>query len=133
MRHLYYLDTSETMGRGLYANQDIKAGTIIVECEILALSPEDTKKVNETDLKYYTFKFDDQRDCLVLGDGELFNHDDNANVAYILRDHPDKTCPRKIMSFISIKNIKEGEQLFINYSADVEVDTKKYVETSSLV
>jgi SET domain-containing protein len=128
---LYYLETSKEMGRGLYANQDIKAGTIITECEVLVLNPDDTKTVDNTDLKWYTFKYDDTRDCLVLGDGEIFNHADQPNVAYILRDHPDKTCPRKIMSFISVKDIKENDQLFIDYSADTNVKASEY--TTNLI
>lgn len=127
-RILYYLDTSAEMGRGLYANQDIKAGTVISQCEVLVLSPEDTVKANDTDLKWYTFKYSENQDCLVLGDGEIFNHDDNANVAYILTEYKDETCPRKLMTFVAIKDIKEGSQLFIDYAADVKVDSKQYTK-----
>jgi uncharacterized protein len=122
MRQLHYLDTSEEMGRGLYANQDIKAGVVLFRAELLVLSPEDTIKVNETDLKWYTFKYNDNQDCLVLGDGEIFNHSDTANVGYTLTQYEN----RQVMVFVTIKDVKEGDQLFIDYSADVDVDPKSY-------
>lgn len=72
------------MGRGLTTLHSITKGTIITECELLMLSPKDTKTVNTTDLQYYTFKVDSERDCLVLGDGEIFNHSDTPNTGYKL-------------------------------------------------
>jgi SET domain-containing protein len=114
----YSVQMVEGMGRGIIAEKDIKRGEIITNCELLVLSPEDTVKVNETDLKWYTFTFDAQtkRDCLVMGDGEIFNHDDDANTLYGLIDWNG----RKLMRFQASRDIKQGEQLFIDYNADVD-------------
>jgi len=121
---MYYIDTSTEMGRELIASHDIKAGTIVTRCEILVLSQEDTLTLNNlTDLKCYTFTFDSNRDCLVLGDGELFNHSSEPNVGYTLTQYEN----RSVMVFVSVRDIKAGEQLFIDYSADVsEIDIDKY-------
>jgi len=118
MQHIYSVQMIEGMGRGVIAERDIKLGEIITNCEILVLSPEDTLKVNETDLRWYVFTYDKntKQDCLVMGDGEIFNHDDNANVLYGLIDW-DK---RKLMSFQASRDIKKGEQLFIDYRQDEE-------------
>jgi SET domain-containing protein len=51
-----------------------------------------------------------------LGDGEIFNHNDDANVLYNLIEWNG----RKIMQFQASKDIKKGEQLFIDYRTDVE-------------
>lgn len=107
-------------GRGCYASKNIKKGQVIETCELLVLTKEDTKKVNNTDLKYYVFKYNNSQDCLVLGNGEIFNHSDNANVSYKIKDNK--------MVFIAIKNIKKGRQLFTNYNEDVQVDTNKYTK-----
>lgn len=120
------INVTKEFGRGLYATHYIPKDTIIELCEILVLSAQDTKKVNETDLQFYTFVYnaDTQQDCLVLGNGEIFNHSDEANVYYYLvpaGNGRDKMC------FFAARDIIRGEQLFINYTADFHVDTTKYV------
>jgi len=125
---MYQIKTSDEMGRGLYAIEPIHDGKVIMDCEILVLSENDTKIVNTTDLQYYTFKYNNNQDCLVLGDGEIFNHDDNANVIYELIE----VDGRKMMVFTALKFIKPGEQLFINYAQDIQVNTDNYINNKSL-
>lgn len=118
MKETYSVQVIEGMGRSIIAERDIKKGEVITNCELLVLSPEDTIKVNETDLQWYTFTFnkDTKQDCLVMGDGEIFNHDDNANTLYGLIDWNG----RKLMRFQAAIDIKKGEQLFIDYNADID-------------
>lgn len=115
---IYSVQMVKGMGRSIIAERDIKRGEVITNCELLVLSPEDTVKVNETDLQWYTFTFskDTKQDCLVMGDGEIFNHSDDANTLYGLIDFDG----RKLMRFQASKDIKKGEQLFIDYNADVD-------------
>lgn len=114
----YSVQMIKGMGRSIIAERDIKRGEVITNCELLVLSPEDTIKVNETDLQWYTFTFnkDTKQDCLVMGDGEIFNHSDDANTLYGLIDWNG----RKLMRFQASRDIKKGEQLFIDYNADVD-------------
>lgn len=123
---IYSVQMIEGMGRGVIAERDILMGEIVTNCELLVLSCEDTIRVNETDLKWYTFTFDAElkKDCLVLGDGEIFNHSDEANVLYGLIDWNG----RKLMRFQASRDIKKGEQLFIDYRADVD-DVQNVLET----
>lgn len=119
----YSVQMVKGMGRSIIAERDIRRGEVITNCELLVLSPEDTVKVNETDLQWYTFTFnkDTKQDCLVMGDGEIFNHSDDTNTLYGLIDFDG----RKLMRFQASRDIKKGEQLFIDYNADV--DTAKNV------
>lgn len=111
----------EGMGRGIKAEQDFKVyGEIVHIAELLVLSPEDTISINKTALADYTFVFDGTRDCLALGLGEIFNHDDNPNVSYTI----ENVDGRKQMVFRAIAKIKQGEQLFINYNADIKSNAK---------
>jgi hypothetical protein len=120
----------EGMGRGIIAERDIKLGEVITNCELLVLGVTDTSSVNQTELQWYTFTYSVSRDCLVLGDGEIFNHSDEANTLYGLIDFDG----RKLMRFQAARDIKKGEQLFIDYSADVEkVDTQGYINNGSLL
>ena len=118
----FYIMLTEEFGRGVYANRLIMTGETISLCDILPLSKEDTVKVNETDLKYYTFKFTEDRDCLVLGEGELYNHSDSPNIGYRLIKH----AGRQVMEFYALRLIQDSEQLFINYEADVKVNADSY-------
>jgi len=117
------------MGRGLYSTRSIDKGETITLCEILVLSPEDTVTVNTTDLKYYTFVYNEKQDCLVLGNGEIFNHADIPNVSFELVDVGD----RKMMQFKALEFILNGEQLFINYNQDTDVSVQDYITQKSLV
>lgn len=125
---MYHISTSPEMGRGLYASRDIERGELVTLCDLLVLSPEDTTKVNETDLKYYTFVYNQKQDCLVLGDGEIFNHDESPNVVYFLQHDG----PRLKMHFVATRDITEGEQLFIDYGHDTKVQITGYVNQKSL-
>ncbi len=74
MTHIKF---SPEYGRSMYASRSIGLGTLIEVCEVLVLSYDDTRAVNGlTDLQYYTFVYDAEtgQDCLVLGNGEIFNH-----------------------------------------------------------
>lgn len=122
----YYVRDTASMGRGVFADRDFKAGELICYCELLVLNSTDTELFEETDLRYYTFRYNDTQDCLVLGDGELFNHNDRENVAYELVTIPDAIRPRTLMKFTTTKPILQDEQMFINYSADIPVDTTQY-------
>ena len=120
----------EGMGRGIQTDSRIHQYELIAKYEVLVLSDLDTICVNNcTDLKHYTFKYDNTgRDCLVLGHGEIFNHSDDANVEYRLEDYEG----RKVMAFYAKRDISPGEQLFIDYSADTDVDVKSYLAAPSL-
>ena len=118
----HFIKEEKGYGRGLYSLHTIPKDIILFTAELLVLSEEDTKLVNTTDLKYYTFTYNDKQDCLVLGDGEMFNHSDSPNVGFKLIDYDG----RKRMAFFTLKDVSQYEQLFINYNADVIVNTNEY-------
>jgi SET domain-containing protein len=123
------------MGRGVISLLTLKqedVGMILMECELLVLDKNDTTKVNETELKHYTFKYTDDQDCLVLGQGEIFNHSDTPNVSYSLRDVVENGETRQLMIFKLQRPVKRGEQLFIDYNADTKVNTDEYKNSRSM-
>jgi hypothetical protein len=126
---MYQIKTTDQFGRGLYATETIRPRRVVMRCELLVLSPTDTVIVNATELKHYTFVFNSNQDCLVLGLGEIFNHSDKPNVSYQIVDFEG----RKVMQFVSLSQIEPGQQLFINYENDSKVDVSKYVEQKSLL
>lgn len=125
----YSIQTNDTYGRLVESNQLISRGEIVAVCEILVLSKLDTITVNSTALQYYTFVFNSYQDCLVLGDGEIFNHDDKPNVSYTLEPFDG----RQRMVFRALIDIPANSQLFINYAADSQIDTAGYINNKSLI
>jgi SET domain-containing protein len=125
---MFKIYQNSEFGRYVEATEFILAGTEIEFCELLVLSPNDTKIVNSTDLQFYTFKYNETQDCLVLGNGEIFNHSDNPNVGYKIAVGE----ARSFMIFKAIKHIQVGEQLFIDYGADTKVNTNNYVNKNLL-
>ena len=119
----------EGMGRGVEAMTAIKADSIIAVCELLVLSQDDTVKVNQTDLQYYTFKYNELQDCLVLGLGEIFNHSDMPNTRYEIKGIDG----RDMMVFTTLRDIEAGEQLFTDYNADVKVNMYDYIKCNSMI
>jgi uncharacterized cysteine cluster protein YcgN (CxxCxxCC family) len=111
---LHFIKQTEDFGRGLYATQDVKSGKILFSAELIVLSPEDTLKVQETALRDYTFKFNETQDCIVLGEGELFNHSATPNVGYKLIKQDGRT----LMYFFTLSEVEAGSQFFIDYAAD---------------
>ena len=124
MKHIN-ITVSKKYGREVTSTKNIKKGTIVEMCELLVLSQQDTKLVNMTDLRYYTFVYDKEtgQDCLVLGSGEIFNHNEKPNVSYAIKEHNG----RAMMIFTATKPIKKGKQLFIDYAADSAVKAQEYV------
>lgn len=120
---------SDTMGREVIAADNIACDAIIECCELLILSYEDTIKINNTELKYYTFVYEDGRDCLVLGNGEIFNHSDSPNVSYQI----EMIDGRKKMIFKALRYITTGEQLFIDYKADSNDTNVKLYQNKNLI
>ena len=100
------------MGRGLFATRNIKKGTVIEKSPTIRLTPGDNSYIENTVLQFYTYDSPNELsgDCfLALGFGALFNHSDEPNVAYRVR--PDE----QDVLFKAGRNIKKGEQLFIDY------------------
>lgn len=128
---MFEIKVTEEFGRGLYATRKIYANEIVEVCEILVLSPEDTVKVNETDLKWYTFVYDKaaKQDCIVLGNGEIFNHSDTPNVKYDLVRYGN----RFKMVFCTVADVEPGEQLFTDYNRDIAEQPTRGAEGVNLL
>ncbi len=121
---MYNIKVTAKMGRGLYATKAIKKGQVIAVCEVIVLNAKNAEIVNSSSLQFYTFKYSNTKDCIVLGDGSLFNHDHNENVSYNLVNKGK----RKVMVFKALSDIKKGQQLFTNYNQDVDINIKKYLK-----
>lgn len=110
---------SPERGRGVFTTEDIETGTIVEISPVLVLNPEERAKAEETVLFDYIFEWgeDLKSACVALGYLSVYNHSYKANCIY------EMDFEHALMQIRTVKPIKAGEELFINYNADPD-DTK---------
>lgn len=100
-------------GRGIFANKNIKKGTIVEISELITIdSTKEDKMVSSTKLKHYLYLYKDTS-ALALGLGSLFNHSNHPNVSWKMNEK-NKTIVFKVN-----QDIEKGQQLFIDYGYEV--------------
>ena len=104
---------SASRGRGVFAGEKIAAKTIIEISPVLVLSEKDRVLVEKTELFNYIFEWGARRKkaCIALGYISLYNHAYDANCEY------EMDFESHLMTITTVRTIKKGEELFINYNA----------------
>ncbi len=107
---------TKDMGLGVFAGKRIRKGTIIERCPVLPLTRSEERKVQSISLRDYIFAWGKRPclSCIVLGWGSLYNHSDVPNATYY------QMMKRHQIKFVALRDIKKGEQIFIDYEWDAE-------------
>ncbi len=107
---------SAKRGRGVFAGEKIAANTIIEISPVLVLSAKDRKEVEKTLLFDYIFEWgdDSKQACIALGYLSLYNHAYDANCDY------EMDFEENLMTITTVRTVKKGEELFINYNAKAD-------------
>lgn len=92
-------------GRGVYADEDIPAHAIIEVCELLIV---DESEIGNH-LSRYVFHYKGHLNAIGLGNGSLYNHSHEPNVTNYF------DFKKEQLVFESLRKIKKGEELLINY------------------
>lgn len=106
---------SEQRGRGVYSSAAIAAGTIVEISPVLVFSRKDRKHLEKTKLYDYLFEWSHPKSkkvCVALGYLSIYNHSYNANCHY------EMDFEHETITITTVKAIKRGEELFINYNAE---------------
>lgn len=113
-------------GYGCFARCDIdkdflveKSATLLIPKAIFVSSASEI-------LSNYVFAYDDDNVVLALGMGSLFNHSEHPNVSY------EVTRSDQCIYFISLRPIKAGEELTIDYGKDYIENTPEPLRTQLL-
>lgn len=120
LKPFLYVDATQTMGRGVFTKERIAANAVIEISPVIVMSNDDRQHLDKTLLHDYIFEWGDKADrcCVALGLVSMYNHSYQSNCEYFMDFEND---------FIAIKTvrpIKKGEQLTINYNGDWN-DAKK--------
>ena len=116
-RHPALVVAPSKYGLGVFAADDIPAGTTLEECHHLQI--EEQNCLGIVDDYVYALETEqsesgdnNERYSLPLGCGSIFNHAENHNTEYW------HDADRDLIVFHTIKEIHAGEELFINYGRE---------------
>ncbi len=98
-------------GNGVFAEKNYPKDKLILRHEILPVPASESAKIQKTFLDNYMFMMGGIF-FMALGEGSLLNHCDDPNVYYTFRK---KT---RQIEFYSLRKIKKGEELTIDYEWD---------------
>jgi uncharacterized protein len=117
--------SSPKRGRGVFTTKNLKKGTVIEISPVLVLTEKERKILEKTLLYHYVFEWGDdkKRAALALGYISLYNHSYDANCEY------EMEFGKKLMTVRTVKNIKKGEELFINYNATPDDKSEVWFDT----
>lgn len=111
-----YIDVKAagSKGRGVFTSKAIPANTVVEISPVLVLKPKERKTLETTLLYHYVFEWGDTRRKagMALGYVSMYNHSYTSNCKYEM-DFDEMT-----MTITTVKAIKKGEELTINYNAD---------------
>ena len=103
---------SPLSGKGVFASEDIAEGEIIESCNLIVLIEGDTLLIDNTALYDYYFAWKDKGCAIALGFGSLYNHSYEPNAVY------KKDFEKETLTFVSLKPIRKGEEITVNYNGD---------------
>lgn len=109
-----YIGPTSQMGRGVFTSENIKANTVVEVAPVIVMNSEDRKLLDQTLLHDYIFEWGGEKRqcCMALGYVPLYNHSYQSNCEYEMDFESGQ------MSIKTIRAIKAGEELFINYNGN---------------
>lgn len=133
MKPINFISTSifvaktPTMGRGVFAHADIPADTVIEIAPVIVMSEKDRKLMDQTLLHDYIFEWSESRKqaCMALGYVPLYNHAYRSNCEY------EMNFRKQIITIKTVRSVKKGEELFINYNGDWDNDRPLWFKAHS--
>jgi uncharacterized protein len=109
-----YVTATGEKGRGVFTNTNLKKNTIIEIAPVIVMSKKDRTFLDQTLLHDYIFEWGDRHNqcCMALGYVPLYNHSYRSNCEY------EMNFKKQIITIKTVKAIKSGEELTINYNGD---------------
>jgi uncharacterized protein len=114
------VDDTTGKGRGVFTNERIPANTIIEIAPVIVMQKTDREHIDKTLLHDYIFEWGKQKDkcAMALGLIPIYNHSYKSNCEYYM------DFDEALMMIKTVRTIKKGEELTINYNGDWD-DSKK--------
>jgi len=120
---------SDDKGRGAVAKKNLKAGTVLDVAQIIFVTDEEYDQLANTCVYNYLFEWqidgEPLKYVLALSPCEFINHSYSPNSKYEM-DYDNNT-----IIFKTIKDIKKGEELTVNYNGDVNNNDPLWFEVKN--
>jgi SET domain-containing protein len=109
-----YIGSTKNMGRGIFTKENIKMGTVVETSPVIVMENSDREFLDKTLLHDYIFEWGGKKKqcCMALGWVPLYNHSYKSNCEY------EMDYKEQLINIITVREIKKGEELFINYNGD---------------
>ena len=122
-----YIDLTQKKGKAVFTNFDIDAGVVIELSPVIVMKKEDRVHLDKTLLHDYIFEWGEKKDqcCMALGLIPIYNHSYTSNCEYFM------DFEEEIIFVKTVRAIKKGEELTINYNGDWNDATKVWFEVES--
>jgi uncharacterized protein len=119
-----FIAPTRDMGRGVFTREDIDAGTLVEVAPVIVMTAEERKLIDQTLLHDYIFEWGEQSDqcCMALGYVPVYNHSYQSNCEYEMDFDSRQILIR------SVRPVKAGEELFINYNGEWNDSTPLWFE-----
>ena len=111
-------------GRGVVTEFAIPANTIIEVAQAITISAKERIDIDKTVLHDYIFEWgNEQQECaMALGLVPIYNHSYDSNCTYIMQYDTQEFIIQ------TVKDIKAGEELTINYNGEPDDETKVWFD-----
>ncbi|OSZ80362.1 SET domain-containing protein-lysine N-methyltransferase [Chitinophagaceae bacterium IBVUCB2] len=119
-----FIAPTDSMGRGVFTSENIDAGVVIEIAPVIVMSGEERKLLDQTLLHDYIFEWGDdlQKCCMALGYVPVYNHSYKSNCEY------EMDFKGELIQIKTVRSIKTGEELFINYNGEWNDETPLWFE-----
>jgi hypothetical protein len=114
-----FVARSKGMGRGVYTNKALNAELVVEIAPVIVMTAAERKILDQTLLHDYIFEWGVKKEqcCMALGFIPLYNHSYRSNCVY------EMDFKNEIITIKTVRKIKRGEELFINYNGDWNKET----------
>jgi len=120
-----FIANSIKRGRGVFTAQDIPKNSVIEISPVIVMNHKDRKLLDQTLLHDYIFEWGQNQSqcCMALGYVAVYNHSYQSNCEY------EMDFDKELITVKTVRFIKSGEELFINYNGDWDNQKKVWFET----
>lgn len=101
-------------GRGVFTSEEIETDVIIEIAPVIIMNKADRELLDKTLLHDYIFEWGHSKEacCMALGYVPMYNHSYESNCEY------EMDYDAAIITIKTMRVIKKGEELFINYNGN---------------
>jgi SET domain-containing protein len=120
-----YIGRTKNRGNGVFTSEAIKANTIVEESPVIVMKQRERELLDQTLLHDYIFEWGEnsKQCCMALGYVPVYNHSYVSNCEY------EMEFDKKIIRVRTMRDIRKGEELFINYNGTFDNAKPVWFET----